>query len=355
MKSQVTFIDFVLQEWLVFTAGIALVLTSFYTQHIPEYSVKELQVIFILFVLFIVVTGLQKSGLILRIAQNIETGKAIPLKLVIITFFLSMLITIDVTLIVLIPVTLSLDIDRKEIIVILESLAANTGSSLTPFGNPQSLFIYWFYDLRADTFIEAIAPFSLSFLCILAVISLFVTTKISVVKKPVQKVDKKAYYYAVLLLTVILTILHVVPTETAIIVIIFSLIFDRRALSVDYTLLITFLLFFGIADNLKAILAPGINYSDHIFLFSALASQVISNVPATLIFAEHTNNWQALLWGANVGGLGGLFGSMARLIVYKIYVRHESTSDTPRFTMLFLVTGYMAMLLSIGLYFIIYL
>ena len=338
----------------MFTAAIALILTSFYTQHIPEYSVKELQVIFILFVLFIVVTGLQKSGLILRIAQNIERGKAIPLKLVIITFFLSMIITIDVTLIVIIPITLSLNIDRKEFIVILESLAANTGSSLTPFGNPQNLFIYWFYDLRPDTFVEAIAPFSLSFLCILAVISLFLTTKTSVVNKPLQKVDKKAYCYAVLLITVILTILHIVPTETAIIVIAFALIFDRRAFRVDYTLLVTFLLFFGIADNLKSILAPMLNHSGHIFLFSALASQVISNVPATLLFAEHTQNWQALLWGANVGGLGGLFGSLARLIVYKIYVRHESTNDTARFTLLFLVTGYIAVLFSIGLYFVLY-
>lgn len=354
MKNQLSFIDFVLKEWLVITAGITLILTTLYTKHIPVYSEKELQVVFMLFVLFVAVTGLQKSGLIMRIAQSIEKGRFVPLKLVIVTFFLSMLITIDVTLIVIVPVTLSLNINKKELIVILESLAANTGSSLMPFGNPQNLFIYWFYDLRAEVFIATIAPFALSFLGLLIIASLFIKTNHIIQKKAIQKINQKAYYYGVFLFTIILTILHILPAIMAVFVVIFAIIFDRKALRVDYTLLITFLLFFGIADNLQMLLIPEINHSGHVFLFSALASQIISNVPATLLFAEYTQNWQALLWGASAGGLGGLFGSMARLIVYKIYVRHESTNNTAKFTILFLITGYLAMFLSIGLYFILY-
>lgn len=354
LKNQLSFIDFVLKEWLVITAGITLILTTLYTKHIPVYSEKELQVVFMLFVLFVAVTGLQKSGLIIRIAQSIEKGRFVPLKLVIVTFFLSMLITIDVTLIVIVPVTLSLNINKKELIVILESLAANTGSSLMPFGNPQNLFIYWFYDLRSEVFIATIAPFALSFLGLLIIASLFIKTNHIIQKKAIQKINQKAYYYGVFLFTIILTILHILPAIMAVFVVIFAIIFDRKALRVDYTLLITFLLFFGIADNLQMLLIPEINHSGHVFLFSALASQIISNVPATLLFAEYTQNWQALLWGASAGGLGGLFGSMARLIVYKIYVRHESTNNTTKFTILFLITGYLAMFLSIGLYFILY-
>ncbi|MCD6201090.1 MAG: hypothetical protein J7K46_04690, partial [Bacteroidales bacterium] len=138
------------------------------------------------------------------------------------------------------------------------------------------------------------------------------------------------------------------------VVILFALIFDRKALRVDYALLFSFLFFFGIADNLRTMLASEISHSGHIFLLSALASQVMSNVPATLLFAKFTSNWQALLWGANAGGFGSLFGSLANLIAYKIYVTHEDANNTAIFAARFLLMGYVALLVSIGLYFLLH-
>ena len=132
MKAQDKFIDFVLKEWLLIASGAGFALTSFYTKRLPDYSISELQVLFILFVLFVTVNGLQKSGMLLRISQIIEKGKVIPLKLVLTTFFLSMVVTNDVALIIIVPLTLSLNINRKDILVILEVLAANSGSALTP-------------------------------------------------------------------------------------------------------------------------------------------------------------------------------------------------------------------------------
>jgi len=305
-------------------------------------------------VLFVAVNGLQKSGLILRIAQSIEKGKAIPLKLVLTTFFLSMLVTNDVALIIIVPLTLSLSINRKDILVILEALAANSGSAFTPIGNPQNLFIYWFYGISPDAFIKTIAPFSLVLLGLLIVSSLFVKIQNALQEKQLQKIDKKAYIYGILLAVVLLTVVHVLPVLAGIVVIIFALIFDRKALRVDYALLFSFLFFFGIADNLKVILASEITHSGHIFLFSALASQVMSNVPATLLFAKFTLNWQALLWGANAGGFGSLFGSLANLIAYKIYITHEGTNNTAVFTAKFLIMGYVALFVSIGLYFLLH-
>jgi len=354
LKAQATLIDFVLKEWLVIASGGGLVLISFYTKRIPVYSANEIQVLFILFVLFVAVNGLQKSGLILRIAQSIEKGKAIPLKLVLTTFFLSMLVTNDVALIIIVPLTLSLSINRKDILVILEALAANSGSAFTPIGNPQNLFIYWFYGISPDAFIKTIAPFSLVLLGLLIVSSLFVKIQNALQEKQLQKIDKKAYIYGILLAVVLLTVVHVLPVLAGIVVIIFALIFDRKALRVDYALLFSFLFFFGIADNLKVILASEITHSGHIFLFSALASQVMSNVPATLLFAKFTLNWQALLWGANAGGFGSLFGSLANLIAYKIYITHEGTNNTAVFTAKFLIMGYVALFVSIGLYFLLH-
>ncbi|MFA6816761.1 MAG: SLC13 family permease [Lentisphaeria bacterium] len=355
MKTKTTFIDFVLKEWLVITSGVGLVLTAFYTKQFPVYSTNEMQVLFILLVLFVVVNGLQKSGLLFKIAQSIEKGKAIPLKLVLITFFLSMLVTNDIALIVIVPLTLSLNINRKDILVILEALAANSGSALTPVGNPQNIFIYWFYNVPPDTFIKTIAPFSLVLLGLLIICSLFVKIRNDLHENQVLKINKKAYVYGTLLVVVVvLTVFHVLPVAAGIVVIFFALIFDRKALRVDYALLFSFLFFFGIADNLKIILASEISHSGHIFLLSALASQVISNVPATLLFAKFTSNWQALLWGANAGGFGSLFGSLANLIAYKIYVTHQSTNNTAAFTAKFLIMGFAALFVSMGLYSLLY-
>ena len=352
MKRQSTFIDFVLKDWLVIASGVGFVITSIYARRFPVYSAQELQVLFILFVLFVSVKGLSNSGLISNIALKIEKGTLIPLKLVVTTFFLSMLVTNDIALIVIVPITLSLNINRKGILVILEALAANAGSALTPLGNPQNLFIYWFYDVHTIRFIETIAPFSLGFLIVLIVASLFVSISNNAQETIAQKVNRKAYIYGVLVLIVLLTVLHIVPVVTGILVIIFALVFDRKALHVDYALLFSFFFFFGLADNMELFLAYEMNHPGHIFLFSALASQVMSNVPATLLFAKFTTNWEALLWGVNAGGFGSLFGSLANLIAYKIYVTNEGTNNSNLFTAQFLIIGYTAFFLSIGLYFL---
>ena len=354
MKAQEKFIDFVLKEWLLIASGAGFALTSFYIKRVPAYSISELQVLFILFVLFVTVNGLKKSGVLLRISQSIEKGEVIPLKLVLTTFFLSMVVTNDVALIIIVPLTLSLNINRKDILVILEVLAANSGSALTPIGNPQNLYIYWFYGIHPDAFIKTIAPFSLVFLGLLIVCSILVKTRSDLQRYPVQKINKKAYLYGVLLIVVLLTVFRVLPVLTGIIVILFALIFDRKALRIDYALLLSFLFFFGIADNLKIIMASEISHSGHIFLLSALASQVMSNVPATLLFAKFTSNWQALLWGSNAGGFGSLFGSLANLIAYRLYVTHEGSNNTAAFTAKFLIMGYMALFISVGLYFVLY-
>ena len=352
MKTQFTFVDFVLKEWLVIASGVGFVVTSLFTRQFPKYSLNEIEVLFLLFVLFVVVNGLQKSGLLLKLTRTIEKGKAIPLKLVLATFFLSMLITNDIALIVIVPLTLSLNINRKDILVILEALSANAGSAFTPIGNPQNIYIYWFYNVSLGAFIKTIAPFSLFFLVLLIVFSIFIKIKNNSQEHQAGKISKNAYVYVALFLIVLLTVFHVFPVSLGIVVPLFALLFDRKALRIDYALLLSFFFFFGIADNLKTILTSEITHSGHIFLFSALASQIMSNVPATLLFAKFTSNWEALLWGSNAGGFGSLFGSLANLIAYKFYVTHKSVKNVTTFTLKFLAIGYIAFCLSIGLYFL---
>ena len=354
LKAETSFIDFVLKEWLVIVSGIGLVLTSLYIRRLPVYSVDEIQVLFLLFVLFVAVNGLNQSGVISKAAQSIERGRLVPLKLVAITFFLSMLVTNDIALIVIVPLTMSLNVNRKGILVVLEALAANSGSALTPVGNPQNLFIYWFYNVSPCTFIKTIAPFSLVFLVLLVIVSLSVRVRTVLQEYHHTDIGKYAYVYGALLVVILLSVFHILPLSAGGAVILFALVFDRKALRVDYPLLLSFLFFFGIADNLEVVLGSRITPSGHIFLFSALVSQVMSNVPAALLFANFTSNWKALLWGVNAGGFGSLFGSLANLIAYKIYVGNKNIDDVAGFTVKFLVLGYIAFFAAIGLYFLWY-
>ncbi len=356
MKIQRDIIDFITREWLLLFAGFSLLLTSVYAKRFPVYSISEIEVLFILFSLFIAINGLQRSKLISKISQQFEKGNQVPLKLVVATFFLSMLITNDIALMVVVPLTLALKIKRMDLLVIFEALAANAGSALTPFGNPQNLFIYWYYDLHVMEFIKTIVPFAIVFLIVLTLSALFIKNERT--EYPIGNGSplntKAAYIYGILVLLVILIVLHVLPVWAGMLIVIYTVIFDRKALLVDYSLLISFFFFFGVSENLKILFESEIHQSGHIFVFSALVSQVMSNVPATLLFARFTKNWEALLWGVSTGGFGSLFGSFANLIAYKIYVTHKSTNHIATFTGKFLLIGYMAFVLSIGLYMGIY-
>lgn len=348
-------ISFLLKEWLLVFSAVGFLFTSLYNRHFPGYSIPEIEVLFLLYALFISVKGLQQSGIINALSRNLEKGRFIPLKLILAAFFLSMLVTNDVALIILVPLTLELSVDRKDLLVIGEALAVNGGSALTPFGNPQNLFIYWFYHLDFISFITTIRPFTGIFLVVMAAMSLTIHVKKSPGPISGQAIDKKgAVIHSLLLVLTLLIVLHVLPAFMVLIIIGYGLLFDRQALRVDYALLASFFFFFGLADNMKTMLAAEIQHSSHIFIISALASQVISNVPAALLFAKFTNNWQALLWGTSVGGFGSLFGSLANLIAYKLYLNHETSAKPGLFTIKFLFLGYIAFFIGTGLFFVLY-
>ena len=149
-------------------------------------------------------------------------------------------------------------------------------------------------------------------------------------------------------------VLRLLPAPWALLAPATALLFDRKSLRVDYALLLTFLFFFGTAENLKLLLAARLDHAEHIFLLSALSSQVMSNVPATLLLAKFTDHWEALLWGANVGGFGSLVGSLANLIAYKLYVSREAKGSIGAFSARFLLLGYAFFLAGAVLYYLRY-
>lgn len=345
--------DFIVKEWLLLLALIGLLVSSYYVGSPPVYTSKEVIPIFLLFSLFIVIKGVENSNLLLKTAATFEGGSFLPLKLVLITFMLSMLVTIDVALVTMLPIVLSLRVKQKENLTILVALTAHAGAALTPFGTPQNLFIYSFYNIDTYTFIKVIAPFSLGMLAVFLIVSMFMklTSDVPAVKENLLVHKKFAISYLVLLVTVILVVLHIFPIWLALSSLLFALFFDRKSLKIDYALLLTFLAFLGLTSNIKILIGGAIHHPGHIFVLSSILSQFISNVPTTLLLNKFTTQWEALLWGTNVGGYGSLVAALANLITYKIYIAYGDNKHTGKFIFKFIFAGYLAFAIGFLLFF----
>ncbi len=347
-------INLLTREWLLFGSLAGLIISSLFLKGVPRITKADIDILFLLFSLFVTVKGLENSGFIKNVALRLEGKSLVALKLTLVTFFASMIFTNDAALVVVVPITLGLKFKNTEALVILESLAANAGSAMTPFGNPQNLYIYWYYNIQPLTFFAAIAPFSIVFLIILILCALYLSDRQHHSKTDSEGIffGKRGLFYMAANLVVILTILKVLPLAAAMVLVLFILVFDPKCFKIDYGLLLTMLCFLGISENMKAIFQSIIEHSDHIFLLSSLSSQVISNVPAALLFAKFTSNWKALLWGTNVGGFGGLIGSLANLIAYKIYISSQEDVNVTAFTRKFVVANYVFFTVGIMLFYL---
>lgn len=245
-----------------------------------------------------------------------------------------MLVTNDVALITFVPLTLIIA-KRAEInptfIIILQTLAANIGSSLTPMGNPQNLYLYYKYSIDIKEFIAIMLPFAASGLVLLlAMLSILVPDRALSFNIEEVKIEdrKKAGFFIILFLLVILSILKLVNYYLALcITVLATLVLDRKLFKkVDYNLLLTFVFFFIFIGNLthfaavKDILGKILSFDKSTFISSIILSQFLSNVPCSILLSGFTNNYQELLLGVNIGGMGTIIASLASVISYKFYV-----------------------------------
>lgn len=164
----------------------------------------------------------------------------------------------------------------------------------------------------------------------------------------VQK--RLTYGFVLSLLITLLMVWHVLPLYAGVAVVAGALLLKPASLRIDYGLLAVFLCFFCITENLETLMAPATADAGKVFMLSALPSQIISNVPAALLFAKFTHQWQALLWGTNTGGFGSVVGSLANLIAYRLYISAKHTTGRGLFMIKFLLIGYGAFFISMGLY-----
>lgn len=251
------------------------------------------------------------------------------LMLVCITFLGSMIIANDMALITFLPLGyFALSVTGKErymaYLFVLQNVSANLGGMLTPFGNPQNLYLYSHFEIPTGEFCAIMLPQFLLAVALLAVACLFVKPqRLELTDSFSEKLNRpRTVLYAVLFLLSILIVFRIVPFPVGLAIVPVVLLFaDRDALrSVDYSLLGTFFMFFIFAGNLARIDAVNGLISSLLsrdpLIVSALSCQVISNVPSAILLSHFTDDYHALLLGVNIGGTGTLIASLASLITF---------------------------------------
>lgn len=340
MKQKI--ISFFKAEFVLCIAAVCAVISMFFVPPSAAYlDYIDVRTLCLLFCLMALVAGFGKCSVFRLLAQTLlskqKHTRGLSVVLILLPFFSSMLITNDVALITFVPFTLLVlsmcgHMETAPVLIVFQTIAANLGSMATPFGNPQNLFLYANYELTAGAFFGTVAPIAaVSFLCLLicGMAQKKETVSVQFTETVTLSHPKLCLMFAALFLLTLLSVFHVVDyTLATVVVLVFLLLFSRDLLAeVDYNLLITFVCFFVFAGNIGAIPAVSEALSmimeKQALLTSILASQVISNVPAAVLLSGFTDNWQALLAGTNIGGLGTPIASMASLISLKLYMKSE--------------------------------
>lgn len=270
-----------------------------------------------------------------RIVSRFSNLRSCVLVLVYITFIGSMLITNDTALLTFLPLGyFVLKAAGKEehlaFTFIMQNMAANLGGMLTPFGNPQNLYLYTRFNIPTAEFVGILLPPFLVSIALITVCCLFVKPAPLEMKGGIVEFKSRptAFYLGLFVFSVAIVV-RALPFWTGLIVIPLALMLtDRHALrSVDWSLLLTFVFFFIFAGNMARIDAVQSFFSmlmdKNALLCSALCSQVISNVPSAILLSQFTANYADLLIGVNIGGAGTLIASLASLITFREYLQHR--------------------------------
>ena len=318
-------------------AGITSIIVPVDAQYIEYFDFKTLTCLFCVLAVVCALKNIRFFTILARkIVQMFKNARMSVLALVYITFIGSMLIANDMALLTFLPLGyLVLSSTGKQkymaFTFIMQNIAANLGGMLTPFGNPQNLYLYSHFEIPTGEFMAIMAPpFILSVLLITVCCLVFVKAE------PLEIKDEKlslpigrTVIYLILFALSIVIVFRVIPYWIGLIIIPVVLLFmDRDALGkVDYPLLLTFVFFFIFAGNMARIDAVREIFSTLLdrstLIFSTLSCQVISNVPSAILLSQFTENYRDLLVGVNIGGAGTLIASLASLITFREYVKHN--------------------------------
>lgn len=351
---------FIKNETVLVITAILTVISMFIVPPDSTYAgYINYSVLAVLFCLMAVVQGFKRLG-VLDKASALLLGKAADLRMmgIILTslcFFLAMFVTNDVSLLTIVPLTMAM-LDKRcserhvIFIIVMETIAANLGSMVTPMGNPQNLFLYYHYNMDIGMFLKTVVPYGVVSYIIIIICCAVVLKKIPFTAgmdtdadaglqsdrntvaagKDKSRFLVKIALYSILFIICILTVLGICDYRICFAVVFVALvIFDRKVLrKIDYMLLLTFVCFFIFSGNvskitfIKEMITSFVE--GHAFAAGLLLSQIISNVPAATMLAGFTGDCTKLMLGVDIGGLGTLVASLASLISYKLYSAGEN-------------------------------
>ena len=357
---------FLQKETVLCIAALCAVATMLLVPPDGEYlHYIDWRVLCLLMCLMAVVAGFKSLGafdwLTYQLLRRIKSGRVLGVTLVLLPFFCSMLVTNDVALIVFVPFTLALlaglGCERAMVpVIVLQTVAANLGSMATPVGNPQNLYLYAAYSLSAGEFFSVVLPLTALSLAALTAASVPVLPRAlpeqSLREERITSAGKLGLYAALFVLC-LLTVFRVVPYPVTTAVVVAALFLaDRKLLKeIDFMLLLTFVCFFVVSENLGRVEAVReflqSLLSKNSLLTAVGASQVISNVPAAVLLSAFTQDWRELLAGVNIGGLGTPIASLASLITLKLYMRWPG-AKVGRFMVVFTVANLLGLALLLG-------
>ena len=360
----------------VLAAAVTAVFVPPDAAYLGYYDVKTLSC---LLCVLAVVGALRGVGLFPLLAQKLvqvfHTTRGAVTALVVITLVGSMLLTNDTALLTFLPLSWFV-LERTgqtkwtALTFILQNCAANLGGMLTPFGNPQNLYLFNHYNIPNGEFLSImLPPFLLSTVLILLGCLFLPRERLTVPRQETLPDRRRTAVYAVLFCVAVAMVLRGIPYWLGLIVIVTALlvldcrallvldcrallVLDCRALlGVDWGLLVTFAAFFTFSGNMariepvhqlfRQLLTHGV------MPVAALTSQIISNVPAAILLSRFTDDYPGLLVGVNIGGAGTLVASLASLITFREYTKHVK-GQTGRFMALFsaISFGFLAVLLA---------
>ncbi len=334
-------IRFIKGNFVLVVAFLLAVITSFIIPPDKEYlGYFDAKTLACLFCTLAVICALKNIKFFTFLARAIvhmtNSLRMAVVALVFITFFGSMLIANDMALITFLPLGYYVLASTKKtehmaFVFVMQNIAANLGGMLTPFGNPQNLYLYSYFNIPTGEFTMIMLPPFLAATILILICCMFIK------KEPIALSDSeeiklpptRTAIYLVLFALSIAIVFRLVPyfIGTAIVVI-FLVFMDRRALGkVDYSLLLTFVCFFIFAGNLSRVDAVrdlfAMLLNKNALLVSIGSCQIISNVPSAILLSRFTDNYRDLLLGVNIGGTGTLIASLASLITFREYSHRE--------------------------------
>lgn len=397
---------FIKKETVLSIAVVLAVISVFFVTPDREYiSYIDFRTLAILFCLMSIVAGLRNIGVFDKLAERLLAKVhgigGVTVILICLCFFMSMFITNDVSLITFVPFTIILmkkrnpDVDGKWMlkVIVMQTIAANLGSMLTPLGNPQNLYLYGKAGIGIAEFLKIMLPYTVcAFALLMAWIglaSMVRKRKLSHDEKTEIKQNKgldsaedkasmgiqkdlldasgskwgkrdvewieKFTAYLILFIISLLAVSHILPYGVPFaLVVLYLLLRDRKILTqVDYSLLCIFIALFIFIGNLGRAPAFSQLLSDILtgreVVTSVIASQVMSNVPAAILLSGFTDHIRELVIGTNLGGLGTLIASMASLISFK-YIAREDRSFRGRYFLEFTVANVIFLFIMMILY-----